>query len=124
MDNRDYQAALRTVTTPHGEFAYIDVGEGPVALFVHGLFVSAYIWRQVIAELRDERRCIAYNLPQHGGSRVADDADLSLAANAEMLASFCAALGLDQVESSPTTPAAPSARRWPCVAPTSSARSP
>ena len=98
MDYRDYQAALRTVRTPHGEFAYIDVGEGPVALFVHGLFVSAYIWRQVIAELRDERRCIAYNLPQHGGSRVADDADLSLAANAEMLASFCAALGLDQVE--------------------------
>ena len=98
MDYSEYQAERKTVTTPHGRFAHVDVGDGPTVLFVHGLFVSAFMWHQVIAELRDARRCVAYNLPHHGGSEVADDHDLSLEANAEMLASFCEALGLEQVD--------------------------
>ena len=98
MDYREYQAELKTIDTPHGEFAYVEVGDGPAVLFVHGLFVSAYMWHQVIAELRGERRCVAYNLPHHGGTRVPDDHDLSLAANAEMLESFCDALGLERVD--------------------------
>jgi pimeloyl-ACP methyl ester carboxylesterase len=98
MDYREYQAEKRTITTPHGQFAYVDVGEGPAVLFVHGLFVSAYMWHQVIAELSDERRCVAYNLPHHGGSQVPDGQDLSVEANAEMLESFCEALGLEQLD--------------------------
>jgi pimeloyl-ACP methyl ester carboxylesterase len=98
MDYAEYQAARRTITTPHGDFAYVDVGEGPTVLFVHGLFVSGYMWHQVIADLRDERRCVAYNLPHHGGSQVPDDHDLSIQANAEMLEAFCEALGLDQFD--------------------------
>ena len=98
MDYSEYQAELKTVTTPHGQFAYVDVGDGPPVLFVHGLFVTAYIWHQVIAELRGERRCIAYNLPHHGGTNVPDDHDLSVDANAEMLESFCEALGLDRFD--------------------------
>ncbi len=98
MDYGEYQAEKKAITTPYGEFAYVDVGQGPTVLFVHGLFVSAYMWRDVIAELRDERRCIAYNLPDHGGSTVSHDQDLSLEANAEMLESFCEALGLDRFD--------------------------
>ena len=98
MDYAEYQAEKQTVSTPHGEFAYVDVGEGAPVVFVHGLFVSGYMWHQVIAELRSERRCIAYNLPHHGGTEVGDDHELSLDANAEMLESFCDALGLDQLD--------------------------
>ena len=98
MDYREYQAELKTIDTPHGEFAYVEVGDGPAVLFVHGLFVSAYMWHQVIAELRGERRCVAYNLPHHGGTRVADDHDLSVEANAQMLEAFCDALGLDRFD--------------------------
>jgi pimeloyl-ACP methyl ester carboxylesterase len=98
MDYREYKAELQKITTPHGEFSYVDVGEGPPAVFVHGLFVSAFMWRGVIAELRRERRCIAYNLPHHGGSTVAGDQDLSVEANAEMLEAFCEALGLERID--------------------------
>jgi pimeloyl-ACP methyl ester carboxylesterase len=98
MDYHEYKAEKKAITTPHGEFAYVDVGEGLPVLFVHGLFVSAYMWRQVIAELRDERRCVAYNLPHHGGSHVADSQDLSIEANAEMLEHFCEVLGIEQMD--------------------------
>jgi pimeloyl-ACP methyl ester carboxylesterase len=94
----DYKALRRTVATPFGEFAYIDVGEGPAALFVHGLFMSAYMWHRSIDAIKDERRCIAYNLPAHGGSEVPDDQDLGLEGNVAMLAAFCDALGLDEFD--------------------------
>ena len=75
---------------------YVDVGEGDVALFVHGVGTSSHLWRNVIAELRDERRCVAIDLPLHGGS--ASRADLSLPAMAEAVAELCDGLGLDQVD--------------------------
>jgi pimeloyl-ACP methyl ester carboxylesterase len=98
MTHDEYRALRRTVATPFGEFAYLDVGEGPAAVFVHGLFMSAYMWHRVIDAVKGERRCIAYNLPAHGGSEVADEQDLDLEANAAMLAAFCDALGLDDFD--------------------------
>jgi pimeloyl-ACP methyl ester carboxylesterase len=94
----DYKALRRTVATPHGELAFVDIGNGPVTLFLHGLFVSAYIWHRVIDELKDDRRCVAFNLPWHGGSAVADDQKLTLEANVDILEGFCEALGLDEVD--------------------------
>lgn len=78
------------------DISYVDVGDGPVALFVHGVATSSYLWRNVIAELRDERRCVAIDLPLHGGS--APRADLSIPAMAEAVEELCAGLGLDQVD--------------------------
>ena len=98
MDLTTYQSLCKTVTTDHGEFEYLDVGEGPPALFVHGLFVSSYLWKDVVEQLAGERRCIAYNLPGHGHSRVASDQDLSLEAQGEMIEGFCEALGLDSLD--------------------------
>ncbi|MEU8142882.1 alpha/beta hydrolase [Nonomuraea sp. NPDC048901] len=78
------------------DISYVDVGDGPVALFVHGVGTSSYLWRNVIAELRDERRCVAIDLPLHGGSAPRDD--LSIPAMAEAVEELCAELGLDQVD--------------------------
>ena len=75
---------------------YVDVGQGPVALFVHGVGTSSYLWRNVIAELRDERRCVAVDLPLHGGSDPRED--LSIPALAEAVEELCDGLGLDQVD--------------------------
>ncbi|WP_214326249.1 alpha/beta fold hydrolase [Nonomuraea sediminis] len=75
---------------------YEDVGQGPVALFVHGVGTSSYLWRNVIAELRDERRCVAVDLPLHGGSEPQED--LSIPALAEAVEEVCQELGLDQVD--------------------------
>ena len=98
MNLAEYREAHKTVTTEHGDFAYLDVGEGPPAVFVHGLFVSSYLWRDVIDGVRDRRRCIAYSLPHHGDSTVPDGRDLSMKAQGEMLGSFIDALGLDRVD--------------------------
>lgn len=76
--------------------AHVDEGQGPVTLFVHGVGTSSYLWRNVIAQLRDRRRCVAPDLPVHGGSEIRDD--LSLPALAEAIEEFCVELGLGQVD--------------------------
>jgi pimeloyl-ACP methyl ester carboxylesterase len=98
MTHEQYQALRKTIATPFGEFAYIDVGEGPAAVFVHGLFMSAYMWHRSIDAVKGERRCIAYNLPAHGGSQVADDQALDLDANVAMLEAFCDALAVEDFD--------------------------
>ena len=98
MTPEEYRAGLKSVETPHGTFAYLDVGEGPATVFVHGLLMSGYFWHDVIDAVASERRCIAYNLPAHGGSEVSDEQSFALQAQAEMLAGFCDALGLDEID--------------------------
>jgi pimeloyl-ACP methyl ester carboxylesterase len=98
MNLEEFKQRTKTVETAFGEFTYLEIGDGPPAVFVHGVFVSAYFWRHVMAEVCDGRRCIAYNLPGHGGSHVPPDQDLSLAAQGEMLEGFCEALGLEDID--------------------------
>jgi pimeloyl-ACP methyl ester carboxylesterase len=93
-----FNGIRKTVKTDAGELGYVEIGEGPPALFVHGLFVSSYLWRDVIEQASDERRCIAYDLPGHRYSRVDPDQDLSLPAQAEILEGFCEALGLEDID--------------------------
>jgi pimeloyl-ACP methyl ester carboxylesterase len=86
------------VSTPFGDIAYTDQGRGPVALFVHGVFRNAYLWRHVMAKVSDVRRCIAVDLMAHGATRTAPDQDVDFTAQAAMLEAFCDRLGLAQVD--------------------------
>ena len=55
------------IDTRSGSASYIDSGgPGRPALFVHGLATSSYLWRNVIADLDQQRRCVAIDLPLHG----------------------------------------------------------
>ena len=98
MQLQELDAARRSVTTRSGEISYIDIGTGPAALFVHGVATNAYLWRNVIAPLASQRRCIALDLPLHGRSPVADGQDLSLSGLATVVEDFCDALGLTGVD--------------------------
>ena len=83
------------------EIAFVDVGDAgaPAALFVHGVLVNADLWRNVIFDVADLRRCVAVDLPAHGASPAGSDAaDLSLTGLATMLDGLCAVLSLDQVD--------------------------
>ena len=84
--------------TRFGEIAYTDRGEGPVALFVHGVFLNSYFWRHVVDRVCDARRCVAVDLMSHGDSQAAPDQDISFRAQAEMLNAFCESLGFEQVD--------------------------
>src|SRR3954453_14864636 len=95
---QDFAAYRKTVQTASGEVSYVDVGSGPVALFVHGVITGAYLWRHVIEQVRDERRCIAIDLPLHGDSPARPDQDFSLLALAQLVENFCATLELGAVD--------------------------
>lgn len=49
-----------------GGISYTDVGDGPVTLFVHGVFTNGRLWRNCVDLLSDHRRCICVDLPSHG----------------------------------------------------------
>lgn len=86
------------VETPSGRIAYVEDGEGPVALFVHGVLLNSHLWRHQIKALSDIRRCIAPDLLAHGETEIAEGQDVSVTANAEMLRQFLDALEIDQVD--------------------------
>jgi pimeloyl-ACP methyl ester carboxylesterase len=86
-----------------GPVAYVDQGEpeAPVALFIHGVLVNADLWRNVIWDVADVRRCIAPDLPAHGGTPLPAEGagdDLTLHGHAARLDELCARLGVDQVD--------------------------
>jgi pimeloyl-ACP methyl ester carboxylesterase len=96
MDVKTFTAQRRTLATPAGPVAYTEAGSGPAALFVHGIGTSGLLWRHVMEELGDTTRCIAVDLPAHGGTPARDD--LSAGALAQVLADLCDGLGLSQVD--------------------------
>jgi pimeloyl-ACP methyl ester carboxylesterase len=96
MDASTYTAQRRMLGTPAGEIAYTEFGSGPAALFIHGLGTSGLLWRHVIDDLRDTTRCIAIDLPAHGGTPARDD--MSVTALAQVAADLCDGLGLDQLD--------------------------
>ncbi len=42
-----------------GGVSFTDVGEGPITLFVHGVFTNGRLWRNCVQLLADRRRCIS-----------------------------------------------------------------
>jgi len=62
LDHRRY------VETPSGRIAYVEMGEGPVVLFVHGVFLNGLLWRPVMERLAGEYRCIALDILCHGAT--------------------------------------------------------
>jgi pimeloyl-ACP methyl ester carboxylesterase len=87
-----------TVETPSGRIAYLEQGDGPVALFVHGVLLNGHLWRHQLGNLSDIRRCIAVDLLAHGDTEITDSQDVSVTANANMLREFLDALKIDQVD--------------------------
>ena len=62
MDVSTFLAHRRTLSTPAGDIAYTELGDGPAALFVHGIGTGGLLWRHVIEDLRGTSRCIAIDL--------------------------------------------------------------
>jgi pimeloyl-ACP methyl ester carboxylesterase len=98
MSQQDNSARKARVKTPSGSIAYREHGRGPVALFVHGVLLNGHLWRHQLGALSDIRRCIAPDLLAHGDTEIAATQDVSVTANAEMLAQFLDALRIEQVD--------------------------
>jgi pimeloyl-ACP methyl ester carboxylesterase len=98
MGSEHLEAHRSAVRTRSADLSYIDIGEGPPAVFLHGIGTSAYLWRYVIDELAGRRRCVALDLPLHGASPARPDQDLSIGALAEVVEEFCDALALSDID--------------------------
>lgn len=82
-----------------GTIEYQDTGgDGPSIVFAHGLIMDGSLWRDVVADLRDDYRCLLPTLPL-GAHRqpMRPDADLSMHGMAGILGDFIAHLDLSGV---------------------------
>jgi pimeloyl-ACP methyl ester carboxylesterase len=98
LSPKNFFVRRRSVATPSGSISYVEQGQGPVALFVHGILLNGYLWRHQLAQLSDVRRCIAVDLLAHGHTHATSGGDLSVTANAHMLREFLDALDIAQVD--------------------------
>ncbi|MET0965766.1 MAG: alpha/beta fold hydrolase [Nakamurella sp.] len=86
--------AERNSVTLHGhELSYLDAGDGPAVVFVHGLMSSSETWRAQIDRLDTGHRVIAPDLFGHGAS-AKPPGDYSLGAHAATLRDLLDALAL------------------------------
>jgi pimeloyl-ACP methyl ester carboxylesterase len=99
MHSRDaFDATPARIQTPNATLSYVDVGSGPTAVFVHGVGTNAHLWRDLISAVSATRRCVAFDLPLHGGSPAREQQDFRLGALAELIKELCDALDLTDVD--------------------------
>ena len=73
---------------------YVDEGRGPVLLLYHGNPSWSFLYREMIAGLRDEFRCIAFDHPGMGLSTAADGFGYRAAEYADVAEAFVEELDL------------------------------
>lgn len=78
------------------QMAYVDEGEGPVVLFLHGNPTSSYLWRNIIPYVTDNHRAIAVDLIGMGDSGK-PDISYTFEDHAAYLDSFITELGLTDI---------------------------
>ncbi|MGA3147788.1 MAG: alpha/beta hydrolase [Acidimicrobiales bacterium] len=88
----------RSAATRFGDIAFLEAGSGPAALFVHGVFLNADLWRYQLEDLADIRRCVAVDLVAHGESACGPGGALTMERQAEMILDLLDSLGLDAVD--------------------------
>jgi pimeloyl-ACP methyl ester carboxylesterase len=85
----------RSVSLSSGEVAYDVLGFGPPLILVHGTPTNSYIWRNVALRLADRFSIYTLDLLGFGQSGRREDQDISIPAQARMLAEFVETLGLE-----------------------------
>jgi pimeloyl-ACP methyl ester carboxylesterase len=90
---------MPTVELSAGTVDYQDTGgDGPAIVFSHGLVMDGSLWRDVVADLRADHRCLLPTLPL-GAHRhpMHPDADLSMPGIARLIEEFLDRLDLQDV---------------------------
>ena len=98
MDIATFHASRRFARVKSGRIAFFEQGEGPTALFVHGVPLNGYHWRHVIDRIQHRRRCIAIDLMGLGYSEIDPSQDVSFVAQAHMIAEVIDALAIEQMD--------------------------
>ncbi len=90
---------MHEARVPAGVIEYDDTGgDGPVLVFLHGLFMDRTTWRNVVPTLRDDYRCITPTLPLGSHRRpMRPDATLDLRGMVHLVGDLLDVLDLHDV---------------------------
>lgn len=98
MTAADYRRERKFLQTAQGRIAYLDIGEGDAALFLHGFPLNSFQWRGVIPQLSMIRRCIAPDMLGLGYTEVAEGQSVSPQAQVAMLVELLDKLSIAAVD--------------------------
>ena len=94
LDRTEYPFATRRVTIEGIGMSYVDEGDGPTVLMVHGTPSWSFLYRHLVRGLRDGYRCVAPDLPGFGLSDKPGGDAYRPEDQARRLTAFIDALGL------------------------------
>ncbi|HEX7480377.1 MAG TPA: alpha/beta fold hydrolase [Polyangiales bacterium] len=97
MENTNFAFASNFTTVCGHRMHYVDEGRGETLLFLHGNPTSTYLYRHLIAGLRDKFRCVALDHLGFGQSDKPAHADYSMRAHVMRLEAFIQETGLRDV---------------------------
>jgi pimeloyl-ACP methyl ester carboxylesterase len=98
MNAAEFHSSRQFTPTSFGRIAHIERGQGEVALFIHGLPLCGYQWREALSDLSSMRRCIAPDLMGLGYCEIEAGEDISFDSQAKMLATFLDAQNIGKVD--------------------------
>lgn len=89
---------MPTIVVDGISIEYATAGDGPVLVFIHGIFVNGTVWSDVVARLSDTFRCVTPTLPLGGhAAPVPPRTDLTPESLARLVPGFLEALKLRDV---------------------------
>ena len=97
LDRDEYPFESHYFRLPAGEMHYVDEGNGPPVLMLHGNPTWSYLYRDLIKRLAPKYRCIAPDLLGFGLSDKPKDWSYLPEAHASNVASLIDGLGLDDI---------------------------
>ncbi|MGH1353063.1 MAG: alpha/beta fold hydrolase [Methyloligellaceae bacterium] len=86
----------KTVKTEFGDVHYLEGGQGPVIVFVHGMYGSKDNWLRIVRYLKDSYRVIIVDVPGYGDNSVLSIGGYGLEQQVKRLSSIINALKLGQ----------------------------
>ncbi len=98
MTADEFAKERRFVDTDFGRIAYVERGEGPVALCLHGALLNGYQWRHQLSGLSHLRRVIAVDSMAMGYTEKKSSQPLGMRNQALMFSAFMEALGIEQAD--------------------------
>lgn len=97
LDQQEFPFVSHFIEIEGNRIHYIDEGNGPVLLFLHGMPLWLFQYRNIIKRLRDQFRCIALDYPGFGLSAAAPGFRNTLLGNTRLLEAFIGKLNLEEI---------------------------
>ena len=94
VDDELFPFESRFVELDGAHVHYVDEGAGPTLLMLHGNPTWSFLYREIIASLRDRFRCVALDYPGFGLSTAPPGYGFTAREHSDVVARFVAELDL------------------------------